>query len=75
MVGIKSGIPRRTKTFIFKCTREEHRHFLELSHAMGLSVSELCRWLLSREYENVIRNTIVQNLEVQNDRIVTNNCP
>jgi hypothetical protein len=74
MVGIKSGIPRRTKTFIFKCTREEHRHFLELSHAMGLTVSELCRQLLAQEYARAVIGVAIKNLEVQNDEVVTTGC-
>jgi hypothetical protein len=58
----------RNKHFIFAVTEREHTQALELSYAMGLNVSELCRQLIAQEYARVVVGAFIKNLEVKNDQ-------
>jgi hypothetical protein len=65
---------KRNRHFIFACSEREHTRALDLSRAMGLTVSELCRQLLAQEYARAVIGVAIKNLEVQNDEVVTTGC-
>lgn len=58
MPRIRAGQPKRTLHYNFAVTEIEHNAGMKLANAYHVSVSELLRMLITKEYSNLTNNLI-----------------